>query len=78
VRAGNRPTRHLGLVDYVSDPGTTAFDKALVLAEMIARNGKYYTVCLLLSIFTSFLAPLAVRAAKHAISRSEDLPLETG
>ncbi|KAJ6628865.1 ClpP/crotonase-like domain-containing protein [Mycena sp. CBHHK59/15] len=50
-----------GLVDYVSDPGSTAFDKALVLAEMIARN-----------------APLAVRAAKHVISRSEDLPLETG
>ncbi|KAJ7498716.1 ClpP/crotonase-like domain-containing protein [Mycena latifolia] len=50
-----------GLVDYVSDPGTTAFDRALKLAEMIARN-----------------APLAVRAAKHVISRSEDLPLETG
>ncbi|KAJ6515676.1 ClpP/crotonase-like domain-containing protein [Mycena sanguinolenta] len=50
-----------GLVDYVSDPGSTAFDKALSLGEMIARN-----------------APLAVRAAKHVISRSEDLPLETG
>ncbi|KAF7352613.1 Enoyl-CoA hydratase [Mycena venus] len=50
-----------GLVDYISEPGTTAFDKALSLAEMIARN-----------------APLAVRAAKHVISRSEDLPLETG
>jgi methylglutaconyl-CoA hydratase len=51
----------LGLVDYISEPGSTAFDKALSLAEMIARN-----------------APLAVRAAKHVISRSEDLPLETG
>ncbi|KAF7332111.1 Enoyl-CoA hydratase [Mycena kentingensis (nom. inval.)] len=50
-----------GLVDYVSDPDTTAFHKALSLATMIARN-----------------APLAVRAAKHVISRSEDLPLETG
>ncbi|KAJ7721167.1 ClpP/crotonase-like domain-containing protein [Mycena maculata] len=50
-----------GLIDYISDPGTTAFDKALTLAEMIARN-----------------APLAVRAAKHVISRSEDLALETG
>ncbi|KAJ6490375.1 ClpP/crotonase-like domain-containing protein [Mycena vitilis] len=50
-----------GLVDYVSDTGTTAFDKALSLAEMIARG-----------------APLAVRAAKHVISRSEDLPLEAG
>ncbi|KAK7061884.1 enoyl-CoA hydratase [Favolaschia claudopus] len=50
-----------GLVDYVSDPEQTAFDKALSLGEMIARN-----------------APLAVRAAKLVISRSEDLPLETG
>ncbi|KAJ7228477.1 ClpP/crotonase-like domain-containing protein [Mycena pura] len=50
-----------GLVDYISDPGSSAFDKALWLAEMMARN-----------------APLAVRAAKHVISRSEDLPLETG
>ncbi|KAK7054236.1 enoyl-CoA hydratase [Favolaschia claudopus] len=50
-----------GLVDYVSDPEQTAFDKALALGEMIARN-----------------APLAVRAAKLVISRSEDLPLETG
>ncbi|KAJ7929983.1 ClpP/crotonase-like domain-containing protein [Mycena leptocephala] len=49
------------LVDYISEPGSTAFDKALSLAEMIARN-----------------APLAVRAAKHVISRSDDLPLETG
>ncbi|KAJ7180311.1 enoyl-CoA hydratase [Mycena crocata] len=50
-----------GLIDYISEPGSTAFDRALQLAEMIARN-----------------APLAVRAAKHVISRSEDLPLETG
>ncbi|KAJ7490370.1 enoyl-CoA hydratase/isomerase [Mycena galericulata] len=50
-----------GLIDYISEPGSTAFDKALTLAELIARN-----------------APLAVRAAKHVISRSEDLPLETG
>jgi len=50
-----------GLIDYISEPGSSAFDKALSLAEMIARN-----------------APLAVRAAKHVISRSEDLPLETG
>ncbi|KAF7301846.1 Enoyl-CoA hydratase [Mycena indigotica] len=47
-----------GVVDYVSP---SAFDKALSLAVMIARN-----------------APLAVRAAKHVISRSEDVPLETG
>ncbi|KJA29884.1 hypothetical protein HYPSUDRAFT_126211 [Hypholoma sublateritium FD-334 SS-4] len=50
-----------GLVNYVATPGTTAFDRSLILAEAIARN-----------------APLALRAAKQAISRSEDLPLETG
>ncbi|KAF9057986.1 ClpP/crotonase-like domain-containing protein [Panaeolus papilionaceus] len=50
-----------GLVNYVSEPGTTAFDRALKLAEKISTN-----------------APLALRAAKQAISRSEDLPLETG
>ncbi|KAJ3518051.1 hypothetical protein NLJ89_g86 [Agrocybe chaxingu] len=50
-----------GLVNYVSAPGTTAFDRSLKLAEAIAKN-----------------APLALRAAKQAISRSEDLPLETG
>jgi len=50
-----------GLVNYISSPGTTAFNRSLSLAESIAEN-----------------APLALRAAKQAISRSEDLPLETG
>lgn len=56
-----KEAHEFGLVDYISDPGSSAFDKALWLAEMMARN-----------------APLAVRAAKHVISRSGDLPLETG
>ncbi|KAG6821544.1 hypothetical protein H0H93_000053 [Arthromyces matolae] len=51
----------LGLVDYVSDPDTSAFDRALKVAEAIAKN-----------------APLALRAAKQAISRSDDLALEAG
>jgi len=50
-----------GLVNYISSPGATAFDRSLCLAESIIKN-----------------APLALRAAKQAISRSEDLPLETG
>ncbi|KAF8812276.1 enoyl-CoA hydratase [Phlegmacium glaucopus] len=50
-----------GLVNYISSPGATAFDRSLSLAESIVKN-----------------APLALRAAKQAISRSEDLPLETG
>lgn len=31
--------QYLGLVNYVSDPGSTAFDRALVLAQSIAKNG---------------------------------------
>ncbi|KAG6894539.1 hypothetical protein C0992_005693 [Termitomyces sp. T32_za158] len=50
-----------GLVDYVSGPETSAFDRALTVSEAIAKN-----------------APLALRAAKQAISRSGDLALETG
>ncbi|TFL00550.1 ClpP/crotonase-like domain-containing protein [Pterulicium gracile] len=51
----------IGLVDYVSDQGTTAFDRSLELAKRISVN-----------------APLALRAAKQAISRASDLSLETG
>lgn len=50
-----------GLVDYVSSPGSTGFDRALEIAERISGN-----------------APLALRAAKQAISRAADLPLESG
>jgi len=50
-----------GLVDYVSEEGSSAFDRALKLATEIATS-----------------APLAVRAAKLAISRASDLPLEPG
>lgn len=50
-----------GLVDYVSLEGSSAFDRALLLAGQIAKN-----------------APLALRAAKLAISRASDLPLEPG
>jgi len=50
-----------GLVNYISSPGTTAFDRALQLAESIASN-----------------APLALRAAKQAISHSDELSLEQG
>ncbi|KAF8663469.1 hypothetical protein AX16_001038 [Volvariella volvacea WC 439] len=50
-----------GLVDYISEPGASGFDRALQIAERMAAN-----------------APLALRAAKQAISRAEDLALETG
>jgi len=50
-----------GVVDYVSGPPSTAYDRALQLAQDIAKN-----------------APLALRAAKQALSRAADLPLESG
>jgi len=50
-----------GLVDYVSEEGFSAFDRALQLAGEIAAS-----------------APLALRAAKLAISRASELPLEPG
>ncbi|GBE80011.1 ClpP/crotonase [Sparassis latifolia] len=50
-----------GLVDYVSAPDATAFDRSLLLAEEISAN-----------------APLALRAAKQAISRAPELGLESG
>jgi len=50
-----------GLVNYISTPETTAFDRSLTLAESIVKN-----------------APLALRAAKQAVSRSADLALEAG
>ncbi|EGO02146.1 hypothetical protein SERLA73DRAFT_159181 [Serpula lacrymans var. lacrymans S7.3] len=50
-----------GVVDYVSSEGSSAFDRAVILAKDIAKS-----------------APLALRAAKQAISRASDLSLESG
>jgi len=50
-----------GLVDYVAEPSSSAFERALELAQQIASG-----------------APLALQAAKMAVSRAEDLPLELG
>ncbi|KAF7798336.1 hypothetical protein EIP86_009557 [Pleurotus ostreatoroseus] len=50
-----------GVVDYVSEPGTTAVDRALKLAEEIVTS-----------------APLALQAAKQAISKAPELDLEHG
>ncbi|KIJ70143.1 hypothetical protein HYDPIDRAFT_121610 [Hydnomerulius pinastri MD-312] len=50
-----------GVVDYVSTSPASAFDRALQLAQDIAKS-----------------APLALRAAKQAISRAGDLSLESG
>ncbi|KIP10673.1 hypothetical protein PHLGIDRAFT_22119 [Phlebiopsis gigantea 11061_1 CR5-6] len=50
-----------GLVDYVSDEGKSAADRAVILAQEISVN-----------------APLALKAAKQAISRGPELSLESG
>ncbi|KAF8318144.1 ClpP/crotonase [Clavulina sp. PMI_390] len=50
-----------GLLNYVAESGTSAFERALKLAEQVATS-----------------APLALRAAKMAISRAEEVPLEIG
>lgn len=50
-----------GVVDYVSEEGETAYDRAVKLGEEISAN-----------------APLALRAAKQAISRAPELALEPG
>ncbi|KAI9001348.1 ClpP/crotonase [Trametes punicea] len=51
----------IGVVDYVSAPESTAYDKALELAQQMSAN-----------------APLALKAAKQAISRVPELGLESG
>jgi len=50
-----------GLVDYVAESSSTAFDRAIELAREISTS-----------------APLALRAAKMAISRADQVDLETG
>ncbi|KAI0650211.1 ClpP/crotonase [Trametes meyenii] len=52
---------HIGVVDYVSEPEQTAYDKALESAKQMSVN-----------------APLALKAAKQAISRVPELGLESG
>lgn len=70
----------IGLVDYVSDPGTTAVDRALKLAEEIAVNGMALGLSLRCSYYSSdiVIGPLALRAAKQAISTAPEVSLERG
>ncbi|KAK1220715.1 hypothetical protein PQX77_016541 [Marasmius sp. AFHP31] len=56
---GAHEAHDLGLVDYVASPESTAFQRALQLADEMAHS-----------------APLALRAAKAAMSRSLDTPLD--
>jgi methylglutaconyl-CoA hydratase len=69
----------LGLVDYVSEEGATAFDRALKLADVMSMNGEpHISFVFRRPRFSRMQAPLALRAAKQAISRAQDLSLESG
>lgn len=69
----------LGLVDYVSEKGTSAMDRALSLAEEIAANGVFIVSRMTVMMFNlASQAPIALRSAKLAISRAQELPLESG
>lgn len=68
-----------GLVDYVSEKGTPAMDRALTLAEEIAANGVFILSRMTVMMFNSASqAPIALRSAKLAISRAQELSLESG
>lgn len=67
-----------GLVDYVASSSSTAFERALELAKEMSfsgESGRFHLVPIR-SDRTVFLAPLALRAAKTAMSRSLDTPLD--
>jgi len=66
-------------VDYVSIPPSSAYDRALQLAQDIAKNGGFSEYLFVYAVpITIFVAPLALRAAKLALSRAADLSLESG
>jgi methylglutaconyl-CoA hydratase len=68
-----------GLVDYVSEKGTPAMDRALILAEEIAANGVFILSRMTVMMFNSASqAPIALRSAKLAISQAQELSLESG
>jgi enoyl-CoA hydratase/carnithine racemase len=70
-----------GLVDYVSEKGTSAMDRALSLAEEIAANGVFTFNLSRINVVTFNLtsqAPIALRSAKLAISRAQELSMECG
>jgi hypothetical protein len=54
-------------------------DRALSLAEGIAANGAFISSRTAVMMFSlSSQAPIALRSAKLAISRAQDLSLESG
>lgn len=65
----------LGVVDYVTELG---LDKAFELAEEISSGGERFVCIPDLRYLIGFAAPLALRAAKLAISNASDLSLEAG
>lgn len=72
----------VGLIDYVAEPSSTAFDRALELANQISTGGAceiaHHFIARLKVRRIGELAPLALQAAKMAVSRAGDLSLERG
>lgn len=78
--AGAPLTKLTGVVDVVSDPSSTAYEAALKLAKEINQSG---TAIFPAAYDSSRLtlhdvAPLALRAAKMAISKAPELDLDSG
>lgn len=67
-------------MDYVSAPGTSAYERALELADRMATNGMLAGEYRDSALFAHMVhaGPLALRAAKQAISRATEMPLEAG
>lgn len=71
----------LGVVDAVSEGKATAYETALELATEINQSGKYLAEipCFFSSHpHSTSTAPLALRAAKLAISKAPELDLDSG
>lgn len=70
----------IGLVEYVSAPGTSAYERAIELADRISSNGTLTTGSVASASLanTPHVGPLALKAAKQAISRATEMPLEAG
>lgn len=63
----------------MSELGTSALDRSLRLAKEIASNGTQLLSRVLWTPgLTDYTAPLALKAAKQAMSAAPELDLETG
>ncbi len=72
-------SEQIGLIDCISNPGQTALERALELAKEMSSCGEFLHFLQSAKFgFIMALAPLALRAAKRAISKAPELDLESG